>query len=119
MTYCLLRWVGTWLKQSCWMRWRSARSTTLTELTERQRRVPEAVFFAGGRFAAVHGVAEIAVEHDGVSVGVRVPVPAQHLPVLHARILTVNHCVRETPPLRKSAVRLKRGDEGIKNILVA
>lgn len=111
--------MGTSLKQSCWGRWSSTRSTTLTELTERQRRVPKAVFFAGGCIAAVHGVAEVAVEHDSVSVGVRSPVPAQQLPVLHARILTVNHCVRETPPLRKSAVMVKRGDEGIKNILVA
>lgn len=94
---------------------RTQKSTTaLTELTARQRRVPEAVFFAGGRVAAVHGVAKIAVEDDGVSVDVRSPVPAQQLPVLHARLLAVHHCAGKTPPLRKSAVTLKRGARVLK-----
>lgn len=72
---------------------------------------------AGGRVAAVHGVAEIAVEDDGVSVGVRRAVPAQQLPVLHARLLTVHHCAGKAPPLRKSAVMLERGVRVLKTHL--
>lgn len=92
---------------NCWAG--GAGSSTLTELTARQRGVPEAVFVACGGVAAVDGVAEVAVEHDSVSVGVLDPVPAQQLPVLHAWMLAVNHCCRETPSLRELAVMLRRG----------
>lgn len=77
----------------------------LTALAERQRWLPAPGLATGGGVAALQGVAELAVEHDGVTVRVLGPVPAQQLPVLNLGVLAAHHC-RETPALSPRAATL-------------
>lgn len=84
---------------------RSCAGRALTALAERQRRLPAPGLAAGGGVAAQQGVAELAVEHDGVAVRVLGPVPAQQLPVLDPGVLAAHHC-RERPALSPRAATL-------------